>query len=264
MEYGFLGCGNMGGAIAKALAKTTKDILLTSRSDTAEKLAAQLGCSYSESNEELIRTCDVVFLAVKPQMAAEVLAPLVPVLQEHKPLLVSMAAGLTLQRIEEMCGGALPILRTMPNTPVAIGQGMTTYCHNALVEKGQMDKLLADLCHAGRFDPVAEAEMDAATAAAGCTPAYAYMFIDAIAQGATACGLPREKALQYAAAAVSGAAQLLMESGQDPTALRDAVCSPGGSTIAGVRALEEKDFQDTVKNAICAAYQRNVELGKQK
>ena len=262
MKYGFLGCGNMGGAIAKALSKTTKDILLASRSDRAEKLAAALGCSYAKSNVELIGTCDVVFLAVKPQMAADVLAPLVPALQKYKPLLVSMAAGLTLQRIEAMAGGALPVVRIMPNTPVSIGKGMTTYCHNSLVDKTQLDSLLSDLRLAGYFDEVEETQMDAATAAAGCSPAYAYMFIDAIAQGAAACGLPREKALQYAAAAVSGAAQLLMESGEEPTALRDAVCSPGGSTIAGVRALEDEDFQATVMNAIRAAYNRNVELGK--
>lgn len=262
MKYGFLGCGNMGGAIAKALCKTTKDILLTSRSGaTAKALAQELGCQWTSNSEDAAR-CEVLFLAVKPQMMADVLSPLVPVLQEHKPTLVSMAAGLTVSAIEAMAGGNMPVIRIMPNTPVSIGKGMTTYCFNRLVSEDVISGLLSDLAQAGRFDQIDEALMDAATVAAGCSPAYAYMFIDAIAEGAIACGLPREKALQYAAAAVAGAASLLLETGISPAQLRDNVCSPGGSTIAGVKSLEQNSFQSTVKEAIAAAYKRNVELGK--
>ena len=263
MKYGFLGCGNMGGAIAKALSQTTKDILLTSRSvDSAAELARQLACSWTECNEQVVSQCQIVMLAVKPQMMADVLTPLVPMLQQKKPLLVSMAAGLSLERIEQMAGGSVPVVRIMPNTPVSIGQGMITYCHNELVSEDQLDALLNDLAKAGRFDAVKETLMDAATVAAGCAPAYAYMFIDAIAEGAVACGLPRDRARQYAAAAVSGAAQLLLKSGKEPTTLKDAVCSPGGSTIAGVKVLEAGSFRDDVIDAIRAAYRRNIELGK--
>ena len=263
MKYGFLGCGNMGGAIARALSKTTKNIMLTSKStDTAVNLAKELGCEYARSNAELIENCDVIFLAVKPQMAADVLSPLVPVLQKRKPVLVSMAAGLTLSRIESMVGDSMPVIRIMPNTPVSIGKGMTTYCSNALVDESVIDTILQALCHAGRFDRIEEAQMDAATAAAGCSPAYAYMFIDAIARGAESCGLPREKALVYAAEAVSGAAQLLLASDKEPSDLKNAVCSPGGSTLAGVKTLVEKDFTTITAEAICSAYKRNIELGK--
>ncbi len=263
MKYGFLGCGNMGGAIAKALSKSTKNILLTSKStETAIRLAKKLGCEYTSDNAALIEACDVVFLAVKPQMAAEVLAPLVPVLQKRKPVLVSMAAGLTLSRIEAIAGGTLPVLRIMPNTPISIGKGMTTYCYNSLLDKSVLDTILHDLSCAGCFDLIEETQMDAATAAAGCAPAYAYMFIDAIAQGAEFCGLPREKALVYAAEAVAGAAQLLLASGKEPTDLKNAVCSPGGSTLAGVKHLEENGFGKITADAICAAYKRNIELGK--
>ena len=263
MKYGFLGCGNMGGAIARALAKTTKNIMLTSKSaETAVNLSKELGCEHTSDNAALIETCDVVFLAVKPQMAADVLTPLVPLLQKYKPVLVSMAAGLTLSRIEAMAGGSLPVVRIMPNTPVSIGKGMITYCYNSLVDASVVNTILQALCHAGRFDRIEETQMDAATAAAGCSPAYAYMFIDAIAQGAEACGLPREKALVYAAEAVAGAAQLLLTSGKEPSDLKNAVCSPGGSTLAGVKVLEEEGFVKITADAICSAYKRNIELGK--
>lgn len=263
MKYGFLGCGNMGGAIANALSKTTSDILLTSKTaETARALAQQLGCSWTPSNEEVAASCDVILLAVKPQMMKTVLFPLTFLLQERKPLLVSMAAGLSTTQIEEMAGGNIPVVRIMPNTPVAIGQGMTTYCRNRLVTDGQINELLTDLAEAGRFDAVDERLMDAATVAAGCAPAYAYMFIEAIADGAAACGLPQDKALAYASAAISGAAQLLLESGKRPGELKDAVCSPNGSTIAGVKVLAENGFRDVVMDAICAAYRRSVELGK--
>lgn len=263
MKYGFIGCGNMGGAIARALSKTTTDILLTSKTaQTAASLAEELGCSWCDSNEDLACRCNVIFLAVKPQRMAGVLTPLASFLQSSKPLLVSMAAGLTTAQIEALAGGNLPVVRIMPNTPVSIGQGMTTYCSNSLVSNGQLQRLLSDLSFAGKFDAIDERLMDAATVAAGCTPAYAYMFIDAIADGAVACGLPRAKALEYAASAVSGAAQLVLQSGQHPAALKDAVCSPGGSTIAGVKALEDNGLRGAVIDAICAAYNRNKELGK--
>lgn len=263
MKYGFLGCGNMGGSIATALSKSTKDILLSSRSkSSAEALAKKLGCRAVGSNEEIVSACDVVFLAVKPQMMAAVLQPLATYLQVRKPVLVSMAAGLRVERIENLAGCNLPVIRIMPNTPVSIGQGMTTYCCNGLVEESTLNAILQDLSPAGRFDPIEEKLMDAATVAAGCSPAYTYMFIEAMADGAVSCGLPRDKALQYAAAAVAGAAQLLLETGVHPGQLKDAVCSPGGSTIAGVHSLEESGFRGAVMDAISAAYKRNLELGK--
>ena len=262
MKYGFLGCGNMGGAIAKALSKSTKDILLASRTtESAANLAKALGCA-SGTNEAVAETCDIIFLAVKPQMMEAVLTALVPTLQRRKPMLVSMAAGLTVEKIEAMAGGDIAVVRIMPNTPVSVGKGMTTYCHNSLVSEETMAQLLSDLRQAGRFDAIEEKLMDAATVASGCSPAYTYMFIEAMADAAVACGLPRAKALEYAASAVAGAAQLLLESGSHPGALKDAVCSPGGSTIAGVRALEENGFRGAVMDAITEAYKRSVELGK--
>ena len=237
MKYGFLGCGNMGGAMALALSKKTKDILLASRSvSSAKALAQQLGCAYAETNEVVVAASDVLFLAVKPQMMAGCLSQLTAQLQAKRPIIVSMAAGLSLQQLDALTGGGLPIIRIMPNTPVAIGKGMTTYCKNELVTDKMLLPILSDLSEAGRFDPIDEKLMDVASAAAGCSPAYAYMFIEAMADGAVSCGLPRSKAIEYAAAALAGAAQMVLETGKHPGALKDAVCSPGGSTIAGVKA----------------------------
>lgn len=261
MKYGFIGCGNMGGAIAKALSKSTCDIMLSDRSGRAKLLAEELSCVYG-SPQAVAQDCERIFLAVKPQMMADVLAPLQTVLQERKPLIISMAAGLTLKKIENMVGTPLPMIRIMPNTPVAVGCGMTQYCYNDLVEKQMLDSFLADMHHCGVLDQLDEKLIDGASALSGCGPAYMYMFIEALADGAVACGVPREKAIEYAAATMIGSAEMVLQTGQHPGALKDAVCSPGGSTIAGLKALEEHGFRGAVMDCISAACKRSQELGK--
>lgn len=263
MKYGFIGCGNMGGALAKALRQSTPDILLASRTgDTAKALSAQLGCSYAESNDAIAAQCDCIFLGVKPQMMEKTLAPLIPALQEKKPLLVSMAAGLTTQRICQLAGGEIPVVRIMPNTPVAVGKGFIAYCCNGLVDRDALAELVRDLRFSGELGQVEEKLMDVAGTVTGCGPAYMYMFLEAIADGAVACGLPREQAMRYAAITMSGAAQMVLDTHKHPGALKDAVCSPGGSTIEGVRALEENGFRGAVIDAITAAFRKNQQLGK--
>lgn len=261
MKYGFIGCGNMGSAIAKALSKSTKSIILTDRSGKAALLAEELGCTYTD-NQTVAETCDRIFLAVKPQMMADVLKPLQPFFRERKPLLISMAAGLTISRIEEMAGTSLPVIRIMPNTPVAVGSGMTLYCANEMVDNETLDDFLQDVSPCGQWDELVEELIDAAGVVSGCGPAYMYMFMDALAEGAVNCGIPKEKALSYAAATMIGAAKMIQQTGQTPEALKNAVCSPGGSTIAGVHALEGDKFYETIHACVNAAYKRNQELGK--
>ncbi len=261
MKYGFIGCGNMGSAIAKALSHNTNDIVITDRSGKAVKLAEALGCHYADT-QTVVNTCDRIFLAVKPQMMSEVLKPLQPILKQRKPLLISMAAGLSIARIEAFSGISLPIIRIMPNTPVAVGMGMTLYCFNSLVEEDVLKDFLRDVAFCGQWDKLDESLIDAAGVVSGCGPAYMYMFMDAIAEGAAACGVPKEKALSYAAATMLGAARMIQQTGQSPEALKNAVCSPGGSTIEGVRVLENAQFNNTVMDCVKAAYQRNQELGK--
>lgn len=261
MKYGFIGCGNMGSAIAKALSKSTRDILVTDRSGRAKALAETLGITYSD-NEMISSSCDGIFLGVKPHMMQGMLLPLRPTLKEKKPLLITMAAGLTIQQIEDFAGCDLPVIRIMPNTPTAVGKGMIQYCCNDLVTKDTLNVFLRDMAPCGILDPLEESLIDAASALSGCGPAYAYLFMEALADGAVACGVPRKKAMEYAAATLSGAAEMVLQTHQHPGELKDAVCSPGGSTIAGVHALEQKGFRGAVMDCVIAAYNKNKLLGK--
>lgn len=260
MKYGFIGCGNMGGALARALSKTTKDIIIADPSPAAKTFADEIGCTYG-TNEQ-VAACDRIFLAVKPHIVEGALAQLRPILAERKPTLISMAAGVTIAQIKNWAGTDLPIIRIMPNTPAAVGKGMITYCPNALVEDAALADFLADMAPAGNFDRLDESLIDAATAVTGCGPAFMYMFIEAMADAGVACGLPRAKAQQYAAATMAGAAEMVLKTGQHPGVLKDAVCSPGGSTIVGVRTLEEHGFRGAVMDCVDNAYIRSKELGK--
>ena len=261
MKYGFIGCGNMGGAIATALAKKTTDILLSDPSANTPALAEKLGCSLG-SNDQVAAECDRIVLAVKPQMMVSVLAPIAEVLAKRKPVIITIAAGIEIRQIEEMVGTPLPVIRLMPNTPVAVGKGMIVYCSNNMVDESIQQDFLADMEFAGILDPLDEKLIDAASALSGSGPAYFYLFLEAMADGAVACGLPRQKAMAYAAATMEGAAQMFLQSGKHPGELKDAVCSPAGSTIVGIQALEEHGFRGAVMDCVIAAYQKNKTLGK--
>ncbi len=262
MKYGFIGCGNMGGAIARALAKQVSDIMVSDPSPAAKAFAQELGAVYTD-NETLVSSCDRIFLAVKPHLMKPVLAPLQALLAEKKPLLISMAAGLEIAQIRSFAGCDLPIIRIMPNTPVALGKGMIVYCRNELVSDEALDGWLQDMRDCGRLDLLEERLIDAASALSGAGPAFMYMFMEALADGAVACGIPRAKAYEYAAMTMSGAAEMVLQTGQHPGALKDAVCSPGGSTIVGVRALEQGGLRAAAMNCIIEGYHKNKELGKQ-
>ena len=261
MKYGFLGCGNMGGAIAARLRESTKDIAVTDRSGKAKDLANRLGLTYSD-NVAVSRDCDRIFLAVKPQMLRDVLTPLRPMLALRKPLLISMAAGVAIAQVQELAGCALPVIRIMPNTPTEVGMGVIPYCRNDLVTDRMLADWIVDMQPCGTPDPLDERLMDVASALSGSGPAYLYLFLDALADGAAMCGMPKAKALDYAARTVAGAAQMYLETRKHPAALKDAVCSPGGSTLAGVAALEAAGFRAAVMDCVAAAYRRNKELGK--
>ncbi len=262
-SIGMIGTGNMGGALARAIAKSAgpEELLLTNRTRAkAEKLAAQLGCRVGE-NTQAAEQCRLIFLGVKPQGMADLLAQLAPVLNKRRDrfILVSMAAGLTCQKLRALAGVDCPVARIMPNTPIAIGKGVVQLCGLDVTEEefGELEALLAP---AGLVDRLPEELMDAASAVSGCGPAFAYLFLEALADGGVACGLPRDKALAYAAQMAAGAAGMVLESGTHPGALKDAVCSPGGTTIQGVRTLEERGFRAAAMDAVIAAYDRTLEL----
>ena len=261
MKYGFIGCGNMGGAVARALCQSTEDVMISDRSGKAAVLATELGISYGD-NVRIAAECDRIFLCVKPHMMKDMLLPLQPVLAQRKPLLITMAAGLTLEQIESFAGTQLPVIRMMPNTPTAIGQGVIQYCANALVEKEVLADWLEDMRYCGLLDELEQRLIDAASALSGSGPAYLYVLLEALADGAVACGIPRAKAMDYAAMTMVGAAELYLKTKTHPGALKDAVCSPGGSTIAGLQVLEQHGFRSAAMDCVIAAYRRNLELGK--
>lgn len=264
MTVGFIGTGNMGGALAKAAAKVLSGsrIFLSNRTAAkAEVLAAQIGAAVTD-NDTIAVECDYIFLGVKPQMMAGVLAELHLLLAARKNpcVLVSMAAGLTVDAIRQMAGLRLPVIRIMPNVACAVGQGLTLYTCSEDVTAEQTQEFLSILAASGRLEPLEERLIDAGSAVAGCGGAFACLFMEALADGAVACGLPRDKALRYAQQMLLGTAALALESGTHPAAIKDSICSPGGTTIAGVQALEESSFRGAAMDAVVASYKRTLEL----
>ena len=264
-KIGVVGTGAMGGAVARlaAGAQPEKALYLSNRTrEKAEKLAAELSARVS-TNEEIAKDCDLIFLAVKPQMMPGVLNALSQIFASRTDrfVLVTMAAGLTSDTIRTLAGGPYPVIRMMPNTPITVGAGIVTYCANGATEE-ELSAFCALLADAGTLDPLDEHLIDAASAIAGCGPAFVDLFLEALADGAVACGLPREKALLYAAQTVEGEAKAARLSGEHPGKRKDVVCSPAGSTIRGVRALERSGFRSATMEAVIAAYERNLELKK--
>ena len=249
----FIGTGNMGAPLIRAACRAVgaEQVVVANRTRAkAEALAAELGCAVAEDNRAAAAQAEYVFLCVKPQMMEGVLSGLAPALGEGQAV-VSIAAGLTCETLRGWLAGAQgrpALLRVMPNTPAAIGRGMAG-----------VEALLAP---AGRVERIVEGQMDAFSAVAGCGPAFVYPFIEALADGGVKVGLPRGQAVTYAAQMVLGAAAMVLESGKHPGQLKDEVCSPGGSTIAGVAALEERGFRSAAIQAVEAAFRRNQELGK--
>ena len=256
---GFIGTGNMGSALARAAAKSDRveQLLLANRSpEKAEKLAAELGGKLV-SNRELAAQAEVLFLAVKPQYLLQMFSGIRDVLDARleRFVLVSMVAGWSLERLKQELG-EYPFVRIMPDIPAAVGAGVTLVCPGADITTEET-KLVKDLlAGSGLVSELDEKQLDAANGVTGCGPAFAAMFCEALADGAVACGLPRQKALEYAAMMMKGSAELLLKEGMHPAVLKDRVCSPGGSTIQGVRKLEESGFRAAVMNAVIATYEK--------
>ncbi|MBQ5591096.1 MAG: pyrroline-5-carboxylate reductase [Clostridia bacterium] len=264
-KFGFIGAGNMGGALAVALSKSIEpnNILLADKmQEKAENLATQIGAKVS-TNEEIAKEAKFIFLAVKPQFMANMLEEIAPILKNRNDefVLVSIAAGLTKEKIRIMADGNYPVIRVMPNTPAFLGEGMLLFTTCDVNEKTQAE-FLNCMKKAGIWDEIDESLIDAASALSGCGPAFVYMFIEALADGAVKCGLPRDKALKYAAQTVKGSAMMVESTGKHPELLKDEVCSPGGTTIAGVSALENGGFRANCINAVTDAYNKTLELGK--
>ena len=263
-KIGCIGCGNMGGALASAIAKTKVSLCVTDKDEAkASALAERLGAKFV-SLSALTEECDMILLGVKPQGLAALSAEMLPLLKNRKapPVLVSMCAGVCLEKLSALFGADVKIIRIMPNTPAAVGEGMILYVPNALCAESDVALFLEALAPAGKLSSIPEDKIDAASAVSGCGPAFAYMFAQGMAEGGVLCGLSYADALAFAAKTMVGAGQMILEGIGHPEGLKDAVCSPGGSTIEGVRVLENAALRGALIEAVEAAYIKTKELGK--
>jgi pyrroline-5-carboxylate reductase len=265
MDYtlGFIGCGNMGGALVTAAAKSVdsaKIAVADSHFEKIQKYERELGVIGSDGRT-IAQNSRFVVMGVKPQAMERAIAGIkTELLARADVVIVTMAAGLSIAAIRSYIGADLPVIRIMPNTPVALGEGIIVYSTAGVDEQSEQEFLSA-FKKAGKFDKIPEEKLDGASALSGCGPAFVYAFAEALADGGVECGVPREKAALYTAQTLLGAAAMLLEYGQ-PGALKDAVCSPGGTTIAGMHALERGGMRGAVMDAVTAAYERTLELKK--
>lgn len=259
---GFIGCGNMGGALAEAAARAVggENIALYDvDEEKSEALADKIGAKCLPF-DELCAECRFVFLGVKPNVIKSVLADM----DGHIHLgtvVVSMAAGVSISDIT-WSSECVKVIRIMPNTPAAVGEGMILFCAAGSVTLDDLLDFYEIMECAGKLDEIDEKLIDAAAALSGCGPAFVYMFIEALADGAVACGLPRDKAMSYAVQTVKGSAEMVEKSEKHPGKLKDEVCSPGGTTIEGVLALEAGAFRSSVSKAVISAYEKTAKLKK--
>lgn len=256
---GFIGTGNMGGALARAAARsaeTTRLLLANRTREKAERLALELGAEAAD-NRRVAEEAEVLFLAVKPQYLEGMLDGIREVLEGRRDrfVVVSMIAGRDLASLERLLGGA-PVVRIMPNLPVSVGAGVTLLTASDSVTPEEKARVKALLAASGHIEELDERLFDAASGVTGCGPAFAAMFIDALADGAVTCGLPRRAALTLSALMLKGTAELLLETDEHPGSLKDRVCSPAGSTIEGVRRLEQGAFRADVCEAVLAAFHK--------
>lgn len=260
---GFVGTGKMGGALAGAVIEKigAENVALCDNDiSKAYKIGGEKALVLDNA-AELCKNAKFIFLGVKPQMLGDTANELKDTLESlNTPVvLVSMMAGVSLKRLKDAFGN-LPIIRIMPNTPVLVNQGMIAYCKNELVSEKDLEDFLYLLSLAGKTESVPEELFDAVTSVSGCGPAFVYMFVKSLAEGGVAAGLSYELALSLAKQTVLGATELLIKSGESPDKLRDDVCSKGGSTIEGVKALEQNTLSETIKKAVLASFERNKQL----
>lgn len=260
-KAGFIGCGNMGGALAKAAANAIGGKLVAV-CDSDKSKTSLLCTEYGTCElciDEILTSCDYVFLGIKPQAMNDVLSPYINCINSSSAIIVTMAAALEIAFFEKQLCISRPIIRIMPNMPAAVGQGMILYDANHLVTEDNLSGFLEIMSCVGKLDKLPERLIDAGSAVSGCGPAFAFMFAEALADAGVECGLPRDKAIMYAAQMLKGSAELLLNESA-PATLKDRVCSPGGTTIAGVHALENGAFRSAVMNAVTSAYKRTLEL----
>lgn len=260
MKIGFIGCGNMATAIIKGIIRKqiidAENIMASAKTKaTLDRVQKELGVKVTTDNLEVAENSDILVLAVKPQYYPEVIAQIKDVVRKEQ-IVISIAPGKTLDWLQEQFGGDVKLVRTMPNTPALVGEGMTGACRNAYVTDEDYATVLQILGSFGEVETIPENLMDVCVSVSGSSPAYIYILIEAMADGAVADGMPRAQAYKFAAQSVLGSAKMVLETGKHPGELKDQVCSPGGTTMEAVRVLEEKGFRSSVIEAMKACVRK--------
>lgn len=263
-KIGFIGCGNMGTAMMQGILDsgkcTPENMMISCRTQAAlEEKHQKFGVQTSTDNRKVAAFAEILFVAVKPQFYEEVLQEIKDLLNETQ-IIVSIAPGKTLAWFDELFGRKLKVIRTMPNTPSMVKEGMMGMCAGTCVTEEEL-ALIQDICSGfSQTEVIPEHLMDVVTAVSGSSPAYVFMFIEAMADAAVAGGMPRAQAYKFAAQAVLGSAKMVLETGMHPGELKDMVCSPAGTTIQAVRVLEEKGMRSSVIEAMmkCLDISRNM------
>lgn len=265
-KIGFIGCGNMGkailgGLIASGQVQPGQIWVYTPSPENVARLHDRYGINAAQSAQEVAQVTDIVFGAVKPNMMVKVLSEVASSLNKET-LVVSIAAGVTLDQLARALGHDRKIIRSMPNTPSLVNAGMTSVTANALVTEQDINDVLDIFRSFGAAEVVQESMIHPVVGVSGSAPAYVFMFIEAMADAAVLGGMPRAQAYRFAAQAVMGSAKMVLETGKHPGELKDMVCSPGGTTIEAVKVLEEKGFRAAVIDAVQACMAKSDALSK--
>lgn len=258
---GFIGVGNMASAIIKGMISngiSGKDIYLHNRTKSKLESLGGMGINKCESNCEVVKKCKYIFLAVKPNMYPDVLNEIKDCLKDEH-IIITMAAGFSIEDVKKIVGN-IKVCRTMPNTPALVGSGITAVCFDDLLEDTEKEKILFMIKTFGEAQVTAEGHINAYSVLTGSSPAFVFMMIEAMADAGVLLGIPRGEAYKAAEAAVLGSAKLALETGMHPGQLKDMVCSPGGTTIEGVRTLEEKGFRSAVVECMINTYKKNLDI----
>ena len=265
-NIGFIGCGNMAQAMITGTVTSKivdgKNVFVSDRDEEKLKyIEEKFNVNTSKSNNEVAENSDIIILAVKPNKYGEVIKGIKDRVKENV-IIVVIGAGITIDYVEENFGYELKVIRTMPNTPALVGEGMSAICYNKLIKEDDLKDVVEIFKSFGEVEIIEENLMDVIPAVSGSSPAYVYMFIEALADGAVLDGVPRDKAYKLAAQSVLGSAKMILETGEHPGELKDRVCSPAGTTIEAVYSLEKNNFRGTVIEAMRKCTEKTREMSK--
>jgi len=265
-KIGFIGCRNMGqamiGGIVKSGITLPENIMVSDKNESfLNKVKEQFGVLTTVDNKEVASFSDIIILAVKPNIYGSVIKEISSSVKEDV-VVVTIAAGISIDFVERSFGRDMKVIRTMPNTPALVGEGMTALSKNCRVSEEELVEVLNIFQSFGKTEVIEEKLMDSIPAISGSSPAYVFMMIEALADGAVLRGMPRDKAYKFAAQAVYGSAKMVLKTGEHPGVLKDKVCSPGGTTIEAVYSLEMNNFRGSIISAMESCTKKAIEMSK--